>query len=99
MFAILDREIPKVSIDNTHQPPWFDSELFNACRLKEKLRSKYKKSGSIDSMARYVEARREFKKLAESKMRQNLINDEDTCMISKKCWSYVKSKSNNTRIP
>ena len=34
-------------------------------------------------------------------MRSNIINDddEDPSLISKKFWSYVKSKSNTSRIP
>ena len=32
-------------------------------------------------------------------MRDNLINVDDNNLVSKKFYSYVKSKSNSTRIP
>ena len=32
-------------------------------------------------------------------MRENLVNGDDTNLVSKKFYSYVKSKSNSTRIP
>ena len=34
-------------------------------------------------------------------MRSNIIddNDDDPSLVSKKFWSYVKSKSNTSRIP
>ena len=55
---------------------------------KDKFRSKYKKSGSLHHKARFVECRKQFKRLAQSKMRDNLINDDDNNLISKKFWSH-----------
>ena len=99
LFTILDRHIPKIIISDTQQSPWFDSELYNACREKEKYRKKYKKSGSILHKTRFVECQKYFKRLAKTKMRDNLANVDDSNLISKNFYSYVKSKSNSTRIP
>ena len=92
LFGILDRHIPKIWISNARQPPWFDCELYNACREKEKIRKKYKKSGSLLHKARFVECRKNFKRLVKSKMRVNLVNFDDNNLISKKFYSYEKTK-------
>ena len=42
--------------------------------------------------------RKEFKNLVKAKMRANLC-DTNRNTLTKKCWSYVKSASKNTRIP
>ena len=99
LFGILDRHIPKILISDARQPPWFDSEMYNACREKEKFRKKYKKSGSLQHRTHFVECRKNLKRLAKSKMRDNLVNVDDNNLISKKFYSYLKSKSNSTRIP
>ncbi len=37
-----DKHIPKVTIKNGFQPPWFDSEVFSKCREKERVRIELK---------------------------------------------------------
>ena len=98
LFETTDRHIPKIKISNCKQPPWFDSETYAVCREKERFRAKYKSSKSTADYAKFSECRREFKRLVEKKMRDNVL-DEDSNDITKKFWSYVKSKSNSNRIP
>ena len=43
--------------------------------------------------------RRSFKNVCSKKMRENIYNEEDTELITKKCWSYVKSNSKSHRLP
>ena len=43
-YKIINDNIPKVKIKNEFQPPWFDAECFEACREKEHLRKRFKKS-------------------------------------------------------
>ena len=42
LFSKVDLHIPKFSITNEHQPPWFDSECFAKCKEKEKLHKLFK---------------------------------------------------------
>ncbi|MCP4459074.1 MAG: hypothetical protein GY816_13780, partial [Cytophagales bacterium] len=41
---LCDKNIPKISISDEFQPPWFDSEVYNLCRKKERLHKDWKGS-------------------------------------------------------
>ena len=84
---------------SSFQPPWFDADCYVACREKEKLRAKFKSSKSVADGLNFSIARKNFKNLTASKMRENLTDHDDTALITKKFWSYVKSSSNSHRIP
>ena len=47
---------------------------------------------------KFATARKEFKKLVSKKMRENLYDCEDTNLLSKKFWNYVKRTSKSNRI-
>ena len=47
----------------------------------------------------FKKCRQHFKRDCQEKLRLNVIDDDDRCMISKKFWSHLKSASNTTRIP
>lgn len=104
LLSSADRHIPKIKIKSGFQPPWFDSETHNLCRQKERLRAKYKlnanNANSAEHYAKFSQCRRDFKQLCDKKMRDNLLGEEeDSNFITKKFWSYVKSKSNSHSIP
>ena len=100
LFSVIDRNIPKIKISNANQQPWFDSETFNLCRRKEWFRAKYKESGNPDHYAKFSDCRRDFKKLTEKKMQDNILTDDSQSdLITKKFWSHVQSKSKSSRIP
>ena len=99
LSELVNKHIPKVTVKSDFQPPWFDSDCFVACREKEKLRTKFKRTKSDVDGIKFANARREFKKLTAKKMRENLTDSDDSALISKKFWSYVKSSSNSNRIP
>ena len=65
LFSIIDVNIPKLTLRNNNQPPWFDSGTFNLCREKKWFRSKYKGSGIPEHHLKYVERHQAFKKLSE----------------------------------
>ena len=94
-----NRHIPKISISDEFQPPWFDSEVFDLCRKKERLHKKWKETSSDVQYLKYSKARRDFKILTEAKMDANFDEPDNRNLINKKFWSYVKSKSNSHRIP
>ena len=99
LFEITDKFIPKIKISCNAQPPWFDSEAHSLCREKERLRSRYKQTKLPEHYAKYSDCRRKFKRLVQQKMRDNFSDDENTNLITKKFWSFVKSNSNCHRIP
>ena len=99
LLNLADEYIPKITIKSEFQPPWFDSELFSACRKKERLRSKFKSSGSMEDELKFSVSRKQYKKLYSSKIRDNLFNSDDPALITKKFWSHVKYQSSSCRIP
>ena len=98
-MALADRYIPKVTIKSEFQPPWFDGELHDACRKKERLRAKFKNSGLLRDELKFTASRKRFKRLSSNKIRENLFNDDDPALITKKFWSHVKYQSSSCRIP
>ena len=99
LLNLADRNIPKVRIKSEFQPPWFDSELFSACREKDRCRQKFKESESLLDELKFVTSRKNFKKLSSTKIRDNLFNNDDPALITKKFWAHVKYQSNSCRIP
>ena len=94
------KHIPLITIRSEFQPPWFDSECHNLCREKERWHSKFKRTNNKEHYFKFSKCRSDFKKLVQSKMRDNLIDiDGDPALIPKKFWSFVKSTSNSHRIP
>ena len=99
LTEICNKHIPKVTVKSDFQPPWFDSEVFAKCREKEKWRTKFKKSKSLNHELKFKTARREFGRLVRHKMRANFSDQLNENVITKKFWSHVKSTSNSHRIP
>ena len=99
LLTLADRYIPKVKIKSEFQPPWFDSELYAACRKKDRLRQNFKDSESLHNELKFTACRRSFKRLYSAKLRDNLFNSDDPALITKKFWAHVKYQSNSCRIP
>ena len=95
----MQRHIPVITVKSEFQPFWFDSECHRKCREKEKLHKKFKLSKNLKDGLNFASARKEFKKLVERKIRENLCNEHDPNLISKKFWSHVKHTSKSHRIP
>ena len=78
LFSKIDDHIPKFTIKTEYQPPWFDSECYAKCKEKDKLYKNFKHKKTIGSELKFKTARREFKTLIRSKMRENLdFNDRN----------------------
>ena len=99
LFSKIDDHIPKFTIKTEYQPPsWFDSECYTKCKVKDKLHKIFKQKKTLESELKFKTARRKFKALERSKMRENLdFNDRN--VLTKKFWSHVKSCKNTSRIP
>jgi len=98
-----NEHIPKIKIGGRAQPPWFDAESHQACLEKERLHESYKKttdpSCKAEKYFKFSKSRSDFKKLASKKMASSFEDEDDSNLITKKFWSYVKATSKNTRIP
>ena len=95
----MEIHIPIITIKHNSQPPWFHSECYTKCREKERLHKKFKDSNSTIDELKFVNCRRDFKKLIRSEMRDNLYCCRDNNGITKKFWAHVKSKFKSNRIP
>ena len=82
LFSVIDKHIPKIKIDNSDQPPWFDSETHAACRKKEWFRDRYNSKKSAEYYAKFSESSRSYKRLANKKLRDNVL-DDDSNLITK----------------
>ena len=99
LFMLVDKHIPKITIKNDFNAPWFDAECFEAYRKKERAHMKFKSDASLANELKRDSARSNFKHICNEKMRDNLYNSDDPALITKKFWSHVKSKSKNHRLP
>ena len=99
LFDICNTNIPKITISNEFQPPWFDSEVYNLCRKKERLHKDWKDTNSDLKYMKFSRARAEYNKLVNTKMDENFQDNYNRNLINKKFWAYVKAKSNSHRIP
>ena len=97
--TLTERHIPTITIKSESQPIWYDSEIHRKCKEKERYHKKYKRTGSLEDGLKFATARKDFKKLVNQKMRDNLYGFEDTNLLSKKFWTYVKRTSKTSRIP
>ena len=95
------KHIPMISIKFKQKPPWFDSEIHELCKLKDKYRKKANTTkNSLDQEA-FRKCRKELKIKIETKKKDYISGDtfDSDNLISKRFWSYVKSNTNSSRIP
>ena len=90
-----------INVKFKQKPPWFDCEIHELCKQKDKFRKKANAThNSLDQEA-YRNCRRELKCKIEAKKRDFISGDtfENDNLISKRFWTYVKSNTNSSRIP
>ena len=82
------------------KPPWYDTDCDRLWREKEKWRNKANSDNGIEAdYDKFRSFRKDLKNLMDLKNIVNVIDDDDTCLISKKIWSEVQAKTKPTRIP
>ena len=99
LFALVDKHIPKITVKNDFDAPWFDAECYEAYRSKERAHKRFKLDSSLANDLKRNSTRSHFKHVCNKKMRDNLYNSDDPALITKKFWAHVKSKSKNHRLP
>ena len=73
LFYHIDKHIPTTTIKSEFKPPWFDSELHEACKTKERARQKFKITNSKLDEIKFANARREFKFLNSKKNEREYV--------------------------
>lgn len=98
-LEVSNRHIPRIKINDEFQPPWYDSEVHELFKKKQWFHKRWKKSKSDLHYIKFAECRKLFKNLVEKKLEDNFTDETNNNLITKKFWSYIKSKSNSHRIP
>ena len=91
--------IPNITIKLEYKCPWFDSEVHDVYRDKKRAHEKWKHTGEDSDYFKFCKLRKDFKRTSDKKLNENMYNDDDPALITKKFWSHVKSCSKATRIP
>ena len=107
LFSLTKRHIPSISVKSDFTSPWFDSDCFEAYRKKERSHKKFKSKSNLgdntqdilQSEIKFKQKRQDFKNICNMKMRENLYNEDDPDLITKKFWSHIKSNSKSCRLP
>ena len=101
LFQLIGRHIPTITIKGDFKSPWFDSEVYEAYRAKKRAHKAYKGDESNNELLgfKFEVARKNFKNISDEKMRDNLYNNDDPALITKKFWSHVKFSSKSHRLP
>ena len=101
------KHVPLITIKSDFTSPWFDAECFEAYRDKERAHKKFKDDlnnpervqGILSSELNFKHKRYMFKNICNKKMRDNLYNEDDPELITKKFCSHVKASSKSSRLP
>ena len=96
---VTDQHIPKIKIKDEYREPWYDSEVHELENKKKWFHKRWKNTKSDLHYVKFAECRKQCKNLVEKKMNDNFEDEENRNHITKKFWSYVKSKSKSHRIP
>ena len=99
LFTLINRHIPRINVKGNFSSPWFDSDCYEAYRSKERAHIRFKSAPSLSNELKRDSTRKNFKKVCSAKMRDNLYNNDDPALITKKFWSHVKANSKSHRIP
>ena len=95
------RFIPMKSVKFRYRPPWFDDEIMDMSKTKDRLHKIYKHSRNEENKERFTKYRTMFKNRINEKKHDFVVADpcESYSSVSKKFWSHVKSNNASSRIP
>jgi len=96
----IDKCIPKVTIKNSSQPPWFDSEVRHLINVKNTAWRKAKKKNSKKSWSKFRKLRNKIKKVLTVKYDNYIASLGDLCKENpKRFWSFFNCKTKTKGIP
>ena len=99
---LMRKHIPMITAKFKKRPPWFDSEIYEMSKVKNRLRKQYKRSQSDADCKAFKDYRKSMRQAISDKKRSFFVADpcdDHTSSIEKKFWSHVKSNTKCSRIP
>ena len=100
VIDIINSHVPKTKARDKDTPPWFDNEVKHLQKKKESARRRAVKSQSPCHRAKYVDLRRESKKLIAAKHREYVKDLGQSLHLNpKRFWGYFRSKSKTNAVP
>ena len=96
----VDDNVPKITIVNSEDPPWFDGEVKHSLNRKKTAHRKAKRVDSEHAWTQYRLIRNSTKTLLRSKYNHYINSLADSCKNNpKRFWSYFKRKTSSKSIP
>ena len=100
IFTGIDKCVPKKAIKSQKYPQWFDSHLRRLIARKNKLYTKYKRSGLPTDYDAYSDLRREVKFRTDLCYLMFVTNTEHLIPQNvKHFWSFVKNLKSDSNLP
>lgn len=99
IYDIFDRTVPKTCRTNKY-PPWFNRDIKNLIKEKEKLRKLYQKNKNEAYHERFKQCRGKLKKKIKIEFKHYLEEAENNLKSNPNTfWSYINSKKRCSRLP
>nr|XP_022900159.1 uncharacterized protein LOC111413428 [Onthophagus taurus] len=95
LHDVFDLAVPKTVRDSTNRrwPAWFTREVKDCIRMKENMRAKHKRTGSLYCKSLSKHLITEAYNAYMNDVERSLISDPSTF------WAYVRTRKGGTRIP
>lgn len=93
-LEIIQNRVPTKMSSSRFSNPWMNTDIRRATRRKQRAHTKSRKTKKKRDIKRYERLQKEVKSMINEAHKQYLVNtvSEDFNTKSKKFWSYVKSK-------
>jgi hypothetical protein len=98
LHKLMDMYIPTKTISGRFHQPWITKNIKRAVNKKQRIYKKARKTNSDEDWGKFKEFRKATKKLIQKSHNEFLNNmlDPESDTNSKKLWSYIKSKRQDT---
>ena len=98
--SAVENSVPKVTLVNSEEPPWFDGEVRHSLNRKKTAHRKAKRTNTDLSWTQYRLIRNSTKSLIRSKYNHYINSLAVSCKNNpKRFWSYFKQKTSSKSTP
>lgn len=90
----LNKYVPSKMVSSRYRPPWLNTEIKRACRKKQRLYNKARRSNKTCDWTKYKDHKREVTRIirgARSKYINDILEEGLQNNDSKPFWKYIKS--------
>jgi hypothetical protein len=96
---VCNKHIPKICVKDGFKPPWFDSDVFDLCREKERLRIKLKIAKAQDNEDNVnTETPRPSQRVLDAELKFQSVRREVRQLIRSKMYSNFSDKQSENAI-